>query len=70
MNNMEKKTLTKKQMENVRGGTTPTIYSYTGTPHCKACGGDAKPFGSLYRCNTPGCSEFGVNKNANEVDWS
>ena len=62
----EKKELTKKQMEKAKGGL---ITGYTGSPHCKSCGGETAPFGSFYRCITAGCKQQGKNKNASEVSW-
>ena len=68
--NTEKKELTKEQMEKAKGGiTNTTARKYTGTPHCRLCKTEAKPFGAFYRCPLAGCKEQGQNKTPAEVDW-
>ena len=62
----KKDELTKKQMENVKGGLLASILE---NAHCKACGSRMAPYGSCYRCINPDCEENGKNKNPGEVNW-
>ena len=64
----KKSELTKKQMENVKGGIVMRA-SILENAHCKACGGRMAPYGSYYRCITPDCEERGKDKDPSEVNW-